>query len=106
MDHPGIRVHCIVAEALYGTAPFVDGASALFGGVQVISPARSNQHIQVHQRAQHLTDSFAAHPGTPQTLRIRGGDERGAMVRRARFYVCSHKTTRCIVAIKYEAEET
>src|SRR5262245_49779202 len=42
MDHPGIRVHCIVADALYGTAPFVDGASALFSGVQVISQARSN----------------------------------------------------------------
>src|SRR4030095_9378934 len=30
-QHPGIRVHCIVADALYGTAPFVDGGSALFG---------------------------------------------------------------------------
>jgi DDE superfamily endonuclease len=85
MDHPGIRVHCIVADALYGTAPFVDGASALFGGVQVISQARSNQNIQVHQREQHLTDYFAAHPGTPQTIRIRGGDERVAIVRSARL---------------------
>jgi hypothetical protein len=106
MDHPGIRVHCIVADALYGTAPFVDGASALFGGVQVISQARSNQNIQVHQREQHLADYFAAHPGTPQTIRIRGGDERVAMVRSARLYVCSHKTKRFIVAIKYEEEET
>ena len=104
MDHPGIRVHCIVADALYGTAPFVDGASALFGGVQVISQARSNQNIQVHQREQHLTDYFAAHPGTPQTIRIRGGDERVAMVRSARLYVCAHKTKRFIVAIKYEEE--
>jgi hypothetical protein len=106
MDHPGIRVPCIVADALYGTAPFVDGASALFGGVQVISQARSNQNIQVHQREQHLTDYFAAHPGTPQTIRIRGGDERVAMVRSARLYVCAHKTKRFIVAIKYEEEET
>ena len=85
MDHPGIRVHCIVADALYGTAPFVDGASALFGGVQVISQARSNQNIRVHQREQHLADYFAAHPGTPQTIRIRGGDERVAMVRSAGY---------------------
>src|SRR5262247_2194585 len=106
MDHPGIRVHCIVADALYGTALFVDGASTLFGGVQVISQARSNQNIQVHQREQHLTDYFAAHPGTPQTIRIRGGDERVAMVRSARLYVCAHKTKRFIVAIKYEEEET
>jgi hypothetical protein len=104
--HPGLRVHWIVADALYGTAPCVEGASALFGGVQVISQARSNQNIQVHQREQHLTDYFAAHPGTPQTIRIRGGDERVAMVRSARLYVCAHKTKRFIVAIKYEEEET
>jgi hypothetical protein len=60
--------------------------------VQVISQARSNQNIQVHQREQHLAEYFAAHPGTPQTLRIRGGDERVAIVRSARLYVCSHKT--------------
>jgi DDE superfamily endonuclease len=106
MAHPGIRVHCIVADALYGTAPCVDGASALCGGVQVISPARSNQNIQVHQREQHLTDYFAAHPGTPQTIRLRGGDERVAMVRSARLDVCAHQTKRFIVAIKYEEEET
>ena len=106
LDHPSIRVPCIVAEALYGTAPFVDGASARCGGVQVISPARSKQHIRGHQREQHRADYVAAHPGTPQTLRIRGGDERGAMVRRARLSVCSHQTKRCIVAIKYEEEET
>jgi hypothetical protein len=105
-QHPGLRVHCIVADALYGTAPFVDGASALFGGVQVISQARSNQNVRLHQRDQHLADYFATHPGTPQTIRIRGGDERVVMVRSARLYVCSHKTKRFIVAIKYEEEET
>src|SRR5215471_18391952 len=35
--HPAIRVHCIAADALYGTGAFVDEASALFGGVQVLS---------------------------------------------------------------------
>ena len=106
MDHPGIRVHCIVADALYGTAPFVDDASALFGGVQVISQARSNQNIRMHQREQHLADYFATHPGVPQTIRIRGGDERVVLVRSARLYVCSHQTKRFIVALKYVEEET
>jgi DDE superfamily endonuclease len=104
--HPDIRVHCIVADALYGTAPFVDGASALFGGVQVISQARSNQNVRLHQRTQSLADYFATHPGIPQTVRIRGGDERLALVRSARLYVSAHKTKRFIVAIKYEEEET
>ena len=74
-QHPDIRVHCITADALYGTAPFVDGASALFGGVQVISQIRSNQNIRVHKREQHVADYFATHPGTPHTIRIRGGEE-------------------------------
>ncbi len=104
--HPDIRVHCITADALSGTAPFVDGASALFGGVQVLSHIRSNQNIRVGKRAQHVADSCATHPGTPHRIRIRGGDEVVAMVGSARLYVCSHKTKRLIVAIKYEDEET
>jgi hypothetical protein len=106
MDYPGLRVHCIVADALYGTAPFGDGASALFGGVQVISQARSNQNVRLHQRPQPRAAYFATPPGIPQTIRIRGGDERVALVRSARLYVGAHKTKRFIVAIKYEEEET
>src|SRR3989441_3203669 len=105
-NHPHIRVHCIMADALYGTATFVDGASALFGGVQVLSQIRSNQNIRVGKREQHVADSFATHPGTPHRLRVRGGEEVSAMVGSARLYVCAHKTKRFIVAIKYEEEET
>ena len=105
-QHPALRLHCITADALYGTASFVDEASAMFGGIQVISQIRSNQHIRVGKRAQHVADYFATHPGTPHTIRIRGGDEVVAMVRSARLYVCSHKTKRFIVAMKYEGEET
>src|SRR4029450_4976112 len=105
-QHPALRVHCITADALYGTAPFVDGAAVMFGGVQVISQIRSNQKVRVHQREPHVADYFATHPGTPHTIRIRGGEEVVAIVGSARLYVCSHKTKRFIVAIKYESEET
>jgi hypothetical protein len=104
--HPPIRVHCIMADALSGTATFVDGASAMFGGVQVLSQIRSNQNIRVGKRAQHVADYFATHPGTPQRLRIRGGQEVAATVGSARLYVCSHHTKRFIVAIKYAEEES
>ena len=53
-----------------------------------------------------MADYFAAHPGTPHTIRIRGGDQVVALVSSARLYVCSHKTKRFVVAIKYEGEET
>ena len=104
--HPAIRIHCITADALYGTALFVDSASALFGGVQVLSQIRSNQNIRVGKREQPVADYFATHPGTPHRIRIRGGEERVAMVGSARLYVCSHHTKRFIVAIKYAEEET
>src|SRR6266851_2738302 len=105
-QHPDIRVHCIAADALYGTMAFVEEASALFGGVQVLSQIRSNQNIRAGQREQHVADYFATHPGTPHTIRIRGGDEVVVWVSSARLYVCSHNTKRFIVAIKYEEEET
>ena len=105
-QHPDCRVHCITADALYGTAPFVDGASAMFGGVQVISQIRSNQKVRVQKREQHVADYFATHPGTPQTIRIRGGQEVIAIVGSARLYVSSHKTQRFVVALKDEGEDT
>jgi hypothetical protein len=105
-QQPHIRVHGVMADALYGTATFVDGASAIFGDRQVISHIRSNQNIRVGKRAQHVADYCATHPGTPQRLRIRGGQEVVATVGRARLYVCSHQTKRFIVAIKYEEEES
>src|SRR5215467_11007744 len=105
-QYPTLRVHCITADALYGTAPFVDGAAVLFGGVQVISQIRSNQKVRVHKREQHVADYFATHPGMPHSIRIRGGEEVIAIVGSARLYVCSHKTKRFVVALKYEGEET
>jgi hypothetical protein len=99
-------VSCITADALYDTAPFVDGAAALFGGVQVISHIRSTQPLRSGKRAQHVADYFASHPGTPHRIRIRGGAAVVATVGRARLYVCSHRPKRLIVAISYAQEET
>ena len=99
-------MHCITAEALYGTAPVVDGASALFGGVPVIAQIRSPQYVRVHQREQHVADYFATPPGPPHTIRLRGGDEGVAIVGSARLSVCSHNTKRFIVALKDDSEET
>jgi hypothetical protein len=104
--HPEVRIHAVMADALYGTATCVDGASTLFNGVQVLSQIRSNQNIRVGTRDQHVVDYFATHPGTPYRIRIRGGEEVVALVGSARLYVCAHKTKRFIVAIKYAEEET
>jgi len=78
----------------------------MFGGVQVISQIRSNQTVRVQKRAQPVADYFATHPGTPHTLRIRGGQEIVAIVGSARLYVCAHHTKRFVVALKYQGEDT
>ncbi len=92
-------MHGITADALSGTAPCGDDAAAMCGGVQVLSPMRRHQNRRVGQREQHVAASCATHPGTPHTIRIRGGDEGVVGVSRARFSGCSHQTKRCIVAI-------
>jgi hypothetical protein len=74
--------------------------------VQVISQLRSNQKGRVHKRDQQVAAYFATHPGTPPHIRLRGGEEVGARVGRARLYVCSHHPKRFIVAITYEDEAT
>jgi hypothetical protein len=74
--------------------------------VQVIAQLRSHQNVRVHKRDQQVAAYCATHPGTPPHIRIRGGEEVGALVGRARLYVCSHHTKRFIVAIKYEDDAT
>jgi len=68
--------------------------------VQVLSHIRSNQNIRIGNRAQHVADYCATHPGTPHRICIRGGEEVVALVSSARLYVCSHKTKRFVVAMK------
>ena len=68
--------------------------------MQVLSHIRSNQNIRIGNRAQHVADYCATHPGTPHRSGIRGGEEVVARVSSARFYVCSHKTKRFVVAMK------
>jgi hypothetical protein len=44
-NHPDLRVHCIAADALYGAAPFVDAASALFWwGASAVSNSQQSKH--------------------------------------------------------------
>ena len=102
--HAHLRVHGLMAEARSGTAPCVAAAAAMFGGVPVRSPSRSHQNLRVGKRDQHGADAGATQPGTPQPLRIRGGQALVATVGRARWSGCSHHTTRVRVAIHDNAE--
>jgi len=102
--HPGIVVKAVLADALFGTQPFLDEASRRCGQVQAISQLRGNQNIRFRGRQWSLTDYFRTSPGVPLRLRIRGGEEIEAVVGSARLHVCAHGKMRFVVALKYPGE--
>ncbi|MCP4754316.1 MAG: transposase, partial [Proteobacteria bacterium] len=104
-DHLSIRIDCILADALYGTRAFLDEASAIFGGVQVISQIKKNQNVLFRGKKIHGKRYFSSYPGVNQAARVRGGKKQTVIVGSARLHVCSHGKKRFVIALKYEGEE-
>ena len=103
--HPGIKIKCIVADALYGTNKFLTDASNIFGGTQVISQIRKNQNIRVRGKEYSVEEYFSKHPGVPQKIKIRGDEKVAAIIGSGRFYVCAHGKKCFVIALKYEGEK-
>jgi len=104
-NHPNLKIKCIFADALYGTKKFLDRASRLFGGIQVISQIRSNQNIRYRNKYMAVEKYFSKYPGTVQKIKIRGGKEVNVILGSARLHVCAHGKKRFVIALKYEGEE-
>jgi hypothetical protein len=105
MNHRQIKIDCILADALYGTQCFLDEASNIFDGVQVISQIRENQKVRLRNKNIHVKKYFASYPGVEQTVKIRGGKIETVTVGSARLRVCSHDKKRFVIALKYEGEQ-
>lgn len=105
LNFPNIKIDCILADALYGTKEFPDGASQIFNDVQVISQIRKNQNVIFKNKSISVEAYFAAHPGVEQRIQIRGGKVETVMVSSARLKVCAHGKKRFVIALKYEGEE-
>lgn len=103
--HTSIDVKCVIADALYGTDKFTARASDIFGDVQVISRLRKSQNIRFRTKEMNVASYFSKFPGTPQKIRVRGGEEVTVIVGSARLHVCSHGKKRFVIALKYEGEE-
>ena len=103
--HPTIKIDCVTADALYGTQSFLDEASSIFGGVQVISQIKKNKNIRFRNKLISVEKYFNSYPGTEQTVIIRGGKKQKVTVGAARLHVCSHNKKRFVVALKYEGEK-
>ena len=104
---PDINVTGILADALYGDAHFMDGASSVFSGAQVVSQLRWNQTVIYKNKEVNLKTYFDRYlgPGVKKTLVIRGGKEQKVTVLSARLKVKAHGQKRFIIALKYEGED-
>jgi len=94
-----------LADALYGEACFMDKASRIFDGCQVISQLRENQNIEYKGKRRNLKAYFnTTNKGVEVTLRVRGDKVVKATVSSARLKVTAHGKKRLVVALKYEGE--
>jgi hypothetical protein len=103
--HPDIRVKSILADALYGTGEFVDQASRIFGGIQVISQIRSNQNVRFRGKLWSVEKYFSTYRGIECSILIRGGKKINVILGSARLYLEAHGKKRFIIALKYEGED-
>ena len=99
-----ITVTATLADALYGTAEFMDKVSAATGNGQVVSQLRRNQLVFSRGRKVALSDYFARQAGVETQLTIRGGAKKRVTLLAARLQVKAHGKRRFVVALKYEGE--
>jgi hypothetical protein len=103
--HPDFQVKAILADALYGSAAWMNQAVRLFPTTQVISQLKQTQNVRFRQREMTVAQYFATHPGVTMTLRLRGGQIVPVILGSARLYVSAHQQKRFVVALKYPGEE-
>jgi hypothetical protein len=104
-QHPQVRVRCVVVDALYRSGTFLDQASALFDGVQVIGQLHHNQPVRYRGRTRSVAAYFQCFPGVPQPLRRRGGEPLSVYLGSARLSVDSHGKKRFVLALNYPRDE-
>jgi len=105
-QYPNMKIHTVLADALYGTGSFMDHASSIFSGTQVISQLRSNQVINSRGKAVNLKQYFSHHnQGVAQKFTVRGGKIQEGTVSSARLTVKAHQKKRFVIALKYEGED-
>jgi hypothetical protein len=101
--HPHLKIKAVLADALYGTADFMDQAVALFDQTQVISQLRSNQLVRDQHQPVNLDEYFAKQPACTRNITLRG-QEKVVTFAAARLYVYAHHQKRLVIALKYEGE--
>lgn len=104
VSHPNVAIKAVLADALYGTREFLDGARELFG-TQVISQVRKDQIVHFRTKSMTVEAYFRrCNPGVETEIKLRGHEKVTAWVSSARLYVRAHERKRFLVAIRYDGE--
>ena len=103
--YEGFKIKTILADALYANPIFIDQASKIAQGAQVISQLKGNQICASKNSTTHLKTYFNRQPGVDSSLRVRGGKAHKVTMLSARLYIASHKKVRFVIALKYDGEQ-
>ena len=104
-DCPYVKVKAVLADALYGSADFMNKASLILSNTQVISQLRSNQNVRDRNRSWKLEEYFKAYPGVSKTVSIRGGENKEMTISSARLYIEAQNCVRFVIAIRYSNQQ-
>ena len=102
---PDFKIKSVLADALYGTADFMDKAEIITNYAQIVSQLRSNQRVASKSTAARVDTYFHRQKSVELQLSIRGGEEKKVDINAARLYVNAHGKRRFVIALKYEGEE-
>ena len=101
-----IKIRCIVADAFYGSAEFVEKASQLNNRIQVISQIRSNQLVRNERGLLVEVSQFFKNKKTvKKQVSIRGGDNKVIIMCVKKLYIEAHGVKRSVIAVKYSEEK-
>jgi hypothetical protein len=105
LSFEAINIQCILADAFYSDGTFMDEASSIFNGAQVISQLRHNQITKQQNKEKTIRAYFNAYPGIAKALPIRFGECQTVIMGGARLWVKAHQKRRYVIALRYEGEQ-
>ena len=103
-DFGQIKIKAVKADALFGTAEFVDGVASIYTDSQVISQIRNNQRVVINGDEYKVEKYFNKRAAIESKMVIRGGKKVKIYYSSVIGKVKSHDKKRLIIALKYEGE--
>lgn len=107
--HKNVTIKCILADAFYGSADFIEKASKMQQeGMQVISQLHSSQLVRNQKGLLiDVKGHFEADRGNAVHRRIfiRGGKEEIVVMNARKLWVDAHQAKRMVIAMRYSNEK-